>query len=132
MNTMSEIIYYKICSSIYIFFYAFFFLGGLSYSVSVSHLALEGPFRSWLVLFFRPQSTLQSLKCFNRPMFYRWLSLSLLWLPGSSVVKNLPAIQETRVRSLAGKILWRKSWQPTVILLPGESHGKRSLVGYSP
>ena len=49
MNTMSEIIYYKICSSIYIFFYAFFFLGGLSHSVSVSHLALEGPFRSWLV-----------------------------------------------------------------------------------
>ena len=23
-------------------------------------------------------------------------------------------------------------WQPTPILLPGESHGQRSLVGYSP
>ena len=24
------------------------------------------------------------------------------------------------------------SWQPTPVLLPGESHGRRSLVGYSP
>ena len=27
---------------------------------------------------------------------------------------------------------WRKAWQPTSLLLPGESHGQRSLVGYSP
>ena len=31
-----------------------------------------------------------------------------------------------------GKILWRRAWQPTLALLPGESHGQRSLVGYSP
>ena len=30
-----------------------------------------------------------------------------------------------------GKILWRRKWQPTPVLLPGKSHG-RSLVGYSP
>ena len=28
--------------------------------------------------------------------------------------------------------LWRRKWQPTPVLLPGESHGRRSLVGYSP
>ena len=27
---------------------------------------------------------------------------------------------------------WRKKWQPTPVFLPGESHGRRSLVGYSP
>ena len=27
---------------------------------------------------------------------------------------------------------WRRQWQPTPVLLPGESHGRRSLVGYSP
>ena len=32
----------------------------------------------------------------------------------------------------AGKIPWRRKWQPTPILLPGESHGWRSLAGYSP
>ena len=31
-----------------------------------------------------------------------------------------------------GKISWRRAWQPTPVFLPGESHGQRSLVGYSP
>ena len=30
------------------------------------------------------------------------------------------------------KIPWRRAWQPTLVLLPGETHGQRSLVGYSP
>ena len=30
------------------------------------------------------------------------------------------------------KIPWRRKWQPTPVLLPGESHGQRSLAGYSP
>ena len=31
-----------------------------------------------------------------------------------------------------GKMPWRRAWQPTPVVLPGESHGQRSLVGYSP
>ena len=31
-----------------------------------------------------------------------------------------------------GKIPWRRAWQPTPVFLPGESHGQRSLAGYSP
>ena len=31
-----------------------------------------------------------------------------------------------------GKIPWRGKWQPTAVFLLGESHGRRSLVGYSP
>ena len=27
---------------------------------------------------------------------------------------------------------WRRKWQPTPVFLPGESHGQRSLAGYSP
>ena len=27
---------------------------------------------------------------------------------------------------------WRRKWQPTPVLLLGEPHGQRSLVGYSP
>jgi len=30
------------------------------------------------------------------------------------------------------KIPWRREWPPTSALLPGKSHGQRSLVGYSP
>ena len=31
-----------------------------------------------------------------------------------------------------GKIPCKTEWQPTPVFLPGESHGQRSLVGYSP
>ena len=31
-----------------------------------------------------------------------------------------------------GKITWRRKWQPTPVFLPGESHGRRNLTGYSP
>ena len=30
------------------------------------------------------------------------------------------------------KIPWRKEWQPTLVFLPWEPHGQRSLAGYSP
>ena len=30
-----------------------------------------------------------------------------------------------------GKILWRRKWQPTPVLLPEKSHRQRSLAGYS-
>ena len=29
-------------------------------------------------------------------------------------------------------LFWRRQWQPTPVLLPGKSHGRRSLVGCSP
>ena len=31
-----------------------------------------------------------------------------------------------------GKMPWRREWLPTPVLLLGESHGQRSLKGYSP
>ena len=37
-----------------------------------------------------------------------------------------------RFDTWVGKIPWRRAWQPTPVFLPGESHGLRSLVGYSP
>ena len=31
-----------------------------------------------------------------------------------------------------GRFPWRRKWQPTPVFLPGESNGRKSLVGYSP
>ena len=31
-----------------------------------------------------------------------------------------------------GRFPWRRKWQPTPVLLPGKSHGQRSLAGCSP
>ena len=30
------------------------------------------------------------------------------------------------------KILWKRKWKASAVFLPGESHGQRSLAGYSP
>ena len=52
------------------------------------------------------------------------------------MVKNPPVdAGDARDRGLIlgiEKITWSRKWQPTLILLPGEPHGQRSLVGYSP
>ena len=53
--------------------------------------------------------------------------------PGGSVVRNQPVHAED-----VGSILWlgrspgEGKWQPTPVVLPGKSHGQKSLAGYSP
>ena len=48
------------------------------------------------------------------------------------MVKNLPAMQETWVRSLGWDDPLEKGMTTTPVFLPGESHGQRSQAGYSP
>ena len=50
----------------------------------------------------------------------------------AQMVESLPAVQENCFDSWVGKIPWRRKWHPTPVLLPGGSHGQRSLAGYSP
>ena len=50
----------------------------------------------------------------------------------AQMVKNLPAMQETWVRSLAWEDPLEEAWKPTPVFWPGESQGQRSLVDYSP
>ena len=65
------------------------------------------------------------------------------WLPTWSVSNSLGLIAQM-VKKIClqcgrpgfhpwvGKMPWRRAWQPTLVFLPGESHGQRSLVGYGP
>ena len=53
------------------------------------------------------------------------------------MVKNPPANAEDardrhRFDPWVGKIPWSRKWQPIPVLLPGKSHGRLSLRGYSP
>ena len=56
--------------------------------------------------------------------------------PGGLMVKNLltNAGDTGDLSSIArsGRFRWRRKWQPTPLLLPGKSHGQRSLASYSP
>ena len=62
------------------------------------------------VLDTRYQMKVQDIECF-------WLSIFLIWVPYLQRLGAIPC---------------RRKWQPTPVLLPGKSHGQRSLVGYSP
>ena len=69
-----------------------------------------------------------------------WTFGSKFLLPWASqmtlVVKNLTAnagdVKDMGSIPGSGRLSWRRKWQPTSVLLPGESHGERSLAGYSP
>ena len=50
----------------------------------------------------------------------------------AQTVKIPPEMWETWVRSLGWEDPWRRTWHPTLVFLPGESHGHGNLVGYSP
>ena len=48
------------------------------------------------------------------------------------MVKNLSAMQETQIQSLGREDLLEKGRQATLVFLPREPHGQRSLAGYMP
>ena len=72
---------------------------------------------------------LQLLLCSRKWGFLRVYKGLPWWLRQLSV-----CLQGERPRfdPWVGKIPWRRRWQSTPVLLPGKSHGQRSLVGYSP
>ena len=53
-------------------------------------------------------------------------------LPVAQTLKNLPAMQETQVGFLDWEDPLEKGVANTPVLLRGESHGQRSLVGHRP
>ena len=60
------------------------------------------------------------------------LTLLLFTIPGGSVVKNSLPNKRRRFDPWVKKIPWRGKWQLSPVFLPGELHGPRSLMGYSP
>ena len=74
-----------------------------------------------------------------------WKILKEVGIPEhlTCLLRNLYADQEATVRTGHGttewfqiakegeKISWGMKWQPTSVFLPGESYGRRNLVGYS-
>ena len=83
--------------------------------VTVNEPALTHYYQSKLIVYIRVHS-----QCWMLYGFYT--NVNVIW--GSQValmVKNCLPAQEMQ-----------ETWQPTPVFLPGESHGWRSLIGYSP
>ena len=74
--------------------------------------------------------TEMSLKdIYQPPTVFTSFSSSLV---AQKIIKTLPAIQETQVWSLGEDDPLEKEMATHSIFMPRESHGQRSLVGYSP
>ena len=74
----------------------------------------------------------------GKPLLYvKQVASGKLWgFPGGASGKK-PACQYRRCKRRGldpwvRKIPWRRALQPTPVFLPGESHGQKSLAGYSP
>ena len=64
---------------------------------------------------------------------FLYISLGIAF-PGDSAVKESTCNSGASgdVGSIPRLIPWRRAWQPISAFLPGELHGQRSLVAYSP
>ena len=83
----------------------------------------------------------------HSPLFFHhspinplWLKNSLTWYSSNQlhfkIITEILAFPRWRKRCgfdlWVRKIPWSRKWQPTPALVPGESQGQRSLMGYSP
>ena len=130
----------------------FFESGGCHYSLNYSiSLTRTGAFyRDWKVLCISLwASGRRKTGCLGNVhlliLKYPWKKESHICLESFSLSKSFPggasdkeSACQCRRRKRHGfnpwvrKIPWRRAWQPTSVFLPRESHGQRSLAGYSP
>ena len=82
-------------------------VNGINFLISLSELSLlvYRNVRDFCVSFVYPATLLNSLMSYSSFLVFRIL---FVYYP------------------------WRRKWQSTPALLPGKSHGRRSLIGYSP
>ena len=87
--------------------------------------SVEGEFRLSLFSFLRQRDL-------SRCISLWWCSQSLGFSVVSDGKESVCSARELGSVTGSGQSPWRKQWQPTPVFLPGESHGQRSLVDYSP
>ena len=68
------------------------------------------------------RGALVALICYNYLQSFSFLTMDGILLIG----------KRHRFDAWVRKIPWNGKWQPTSVFLPGESHGQKSLAGYSP
>ena len=52
------------------------------------------------------------------------ISIQYNVIPGGSVIKISLPVQESGFDPWVRKVLWRRKWQPTPVIVSGESYGK--------
>ena len=110
------------------FFSSFIFIKKLFSSSSLSSIKVVSSAYLRLLIFLPviliPAGS-SSSPAFHRGTLHRGLPL---WLRGK---KKCRSCKKGGFDPWIRKIPWRRAWQPTPVFLSGESHGRRSLAGYS-
>ena len=65
-------------------------------------------------------------------LWVRWPKWMIFLIHGQIICLQCRRHRKCRSDPQVWMVHWRRKWQPTSVFLPGESHGQRSLVGYSP
>ena len=113
---------------------------GASASVSVLLMNIQGWFSLGLTIWSpcHPRDSHESSPASTVWKHQFFSAQSFLWSNShqtslvAQTVKRLSTMRETGFNLWGGKMPLRRKWQSTPVLLPGKSHGQRSLVGYSP
>ena len=67
-----------------------------------------------------------------KELIYTSFKVLSWWLRWQRICLQCRRQIKCRFDPWVGKISWRRKWQPTLVFLPGQSHGQRSLVNYRP
>ena len=87
-------------------------------------------FLSWAKHFL--SCSVPKMKCYIYFFIFYW---SRIYIQASLGLSGKESVCQYRRRVFdpwVRKIPWRRKWKPTLVFLPGKSHGQRSLAGYSP
>ncbi|WP_349687141.1 hypothetical protein, partial [Campylobacter jejuni] len=84
---------------------------GLKLNIQKTKILASGPITSWQI----DGETVETVSDFI--------------LGGSKITADSDCRHKIKRCLLFG---WRRQWHPTPVLLPGKSHGRRSMVGCSP
>ena len=104
-------------------FVSFFY--GITLSVSLIHVAVCAGSSFFMAVYYSIVYVLIPYFC---PCY--WSNGLPKWL--SSKKKSCLQCRRRGFDPWVGSIPWRRKWQPTLVFLPGESHGQLTLAGYSP
>ena len=113
-------------------------------SKTTQTVCFAGKMLPWTLQLYKFSSGLSSLLCLQNFPWSSHLSsflqsLQRQLMPNPNIKKSQLLCQETETHFLLPwkldspvRITRRRQWHPTPVLLPGKSHGWRSLVGCSP
>ena len=108
------------------------------FSPSICHavVGVDAMILVFLVSSLKPALSLSpspSSRVFLVPLHFlplEWYHPNIWGFSGNSESRVCLQCGRPRFNPWFRKILWRRKWQPTPVLLPGKSHGWRNLAGY--